>query len=214
MINFFIINNEIFSNLLIISILSFLVRQSLIITGQYWVYGNNQLLTFLILPVITYLVTTVISGNIALSLGMVGALSIVRFRTPIRSSLELTIIFALITIGIAGYVEINVSIILSFIVILCTLIVFILKKSHILSSYNILKLDNSYEESKYYIEIVINERLEEIEENNQLANISFSDHDNLWNYRLVFNDKKSLKLFKNDIINKYSEIKSINVNFH
>ena len=58
------------------------------------------------------------------------------------SSLELTIIFALITIGIAGYVEINVSIILSFIVILCTLIVFVLKKSHILSFYNILKLDN------------------------------------------------------------------------
>ena len=42
-----------------------------------------------------------IAGNIALSLGMIGALSIVRFRNPVKSPFELTVFFGLITIGIA-----------------------------------------------------------------------------------------------------------------
>ena len=48
-----------------------------------------------LLPAITFVITKVIAGNIALSLGMIGALSIVRFRNPVKSSLELTIYFLL-----------------------------------------------------------------------------------------------------------------------
>ena len=47
-----------------------------------------------------------ITGNIALSLGMVGALSIVRFRNPVRSPLELSVYFGAITMGIACSVNI------------------------------------------------------------------------------------------------------------
>ena len=60
----------------------------------------TSFLTFVLLPPIGYLITEVISSNIALSLGMVGALSIVRFRTPVKSPLELVNYFMLITIGI------------------------------------------------------------------------------------------------------------------
>ena len=42
-----------------------------------------------------------IAGNLGLSLGMIGALSIVRFRTPVKSPLELVIYFVLIVIGIS-----------------------------------------------------------------------------------------------------------------
>ena len=48
-----------------------------------------------------------ISGNIALSLGMVGALSIVRFRNPVRSPLELSVYFGAITMGIAASVSLK-----------------------------------------------------------------------------------------------------------
>ena len=48
-----------------------------------------------------------ISGNIALSLGMVGALSIVRFRNPVRSPLELSTYFGAITMGVAASVSIK-----------------------------------------------------------------------------------------------------------
>ena len=42
-----------------------------------------------------------ISGNLGLSLGMIGALSIVRFRTPVKSPIELVFYFVLIVIGIS-----------------------------------------------------------------------------------------------------------------
>lgn len=73
--------------------------------GQQWITTIAHTSTLVFLPIITYSITSVISGNIALSLGMVGALSIVRFRNPVRSPLELSIYFAAITMGIAASVN-------------------------------------------------------------------------------------------------------------
>ena len=73
--------------------------------GQTWIRTKAHTATLLLLPIITYVITNVISGNIALSLGMVGALSIVRFRNPVRSPLELSVYFGAITMGIAASVS-------------------------------------------------------------------------------------------------------------
>lgn len=75
--------------------------------GQSWVKTKAHTTTLMLLPIITYVITSVISGNIALSLGMVGALSIIRFRNPVRSPLELSTYFASITMGIAASVSIQ-----------------------------------------------------------------------------------------------------------
>lgn len=75
--------------------------------GQRWVVTYAHTFTIVALPVITFVITSVISGNIALSLGMVGALSIVRFRNPVRSPLELCVYFASITMGISASVNIK-----------------------------------------------------------------------------------------------------------
>ena len=69
----------------------FIIRTSLLFTGQSWVKGYHFLITYLLLPNIAFVITTTIANNIALSLGMIGALSIVRFRHPVKSPLELTI---------------------------------------------------------------------------------------------------------------------------
>ena len=83
------------------------------------------------LPVLGFVITTVIGTNIALSLGMVGALSIIRFRTPVRSPFELIIYFALLTMGIATSVNYRYTIILFLALILFKLIYkFISKKIH------------------------------------------------------------------------------------
>ena len=66
---------------------------------QNWLKSSNHLLSFSFLPVVGFLITSVISSNIALSLGMVGALSIIRFRTPVKNPFELVTYFVLITIG-------------------------------------------------------------------------------------------------------------------
>lgn len=77
---------------------------------DYFATGNNQILVFSLLPVTGFVITSAISNNIALSLGMVGALSIVRFRTPIKNPLELVIYFYLITIGIVTNVNPNIAV--------------------------------------------------------------------------------------------------------
>ena len=60
---------------------------------------------FIILSVTTCIIITIVKSSLALSLGLVGALSIVRFRHPVKSALELIIYFNLITIGIASSVN-------------------------------------------------------------------------------------------------------------
>ena len=85
--------------------LGLMFRVTLQIFGQSWVRTKAHTATLLLLPIITYVITNVISGNIALSLGMVGALSIVRFRNPVRSPLELSVYFGAITMGIAASVS-------------------------------------------------------------------------------------------------------------
>jgi len=58
----------------------------------------------LVLPALcltTLLVITVVKSSLALSLGLVGALSIVRFRTPIKEPEELAYIFLAIAIGLS-----------------------------------------------------------------------------------------------------------------
>ena len=62
----------------------FIIRQSLVIVGQRWANTYHHLGTYLLLPNIALLITSVIKDDIALSLGMIGALSIVRFRAAIK----------------------------------------------------------------------------------------------------------------------------------
>ena len=53
------------------------------------------------LALTTTVIITIVKSSLALSLGLVGALSIVRFRTPIKEPEELTYIFLSIGIGLA-----------------------------------------------------------------------------------------------------------------
>ncbi len=79
---------------------------SLLITWYYIKFGNslsNRTHFAAILPVltlITLLVISVVKSSLALSLGLVGALSIVRFRTAIKDPEELIFLFFAIAIGL------------------------------------------------------------------------------------------------------------------
>ena len=64
------------------------------------IYSKKFGVTLIVLTVMTGTVMTVIGNNIALSLGMVGALSIVRFRTAIKDSRDTVYIFWTIIVGI------------------------------------------------------------------------------------------------------------------
>ncbi|MEG0641703.1 MAG: DUF4956 domain-containing protein [Clostridium sp.] len=65
------------------------------------VYSRNFNLSLIMISLITTIVIMVIGSNIALSLGMVGALSIVRFRTAIKDPRDTAFIFWSIGAGLA-----------------------------------------------------------------------------------------------------------------
>ncbi len=63
-------------------------------------YSSSFGLTLVALTMITTLVILAVTSNVVLSLGMVGALSIVRFRTAIKEPLEIAFLFWAIAVGI------------------------------------------------------------------------------------------------------------------
>jgi hypothetical protein len=105
--NIILDNTDKLTNIVLMITISLYLRMLLQIVGQTWVKTIAHTSTLLLLPILTYVITSVISGNIALSLGMVGALSIVRFRNPVRSPLELSVYFGAITLGITAAVSIK-----------------------------------------------------------------------------------------------------------
>ena len=97
--------NSIADQKLLIFIMSALLGISLnyiySFAGFRWVDSLGQKILFLLMAPAMTVIAWTISGNLGLSLGMIGALSIVRFRTPIKSPLELVVYFVLIVIGIS-----------------------------------------------------------------------------------------------------------------
>ena len=66
------------------------------------IYSRAFAITLVGMTLLTAMVTLAISTNIVISLGMVGALSIVRFRTAVKDPLDLLYLFWAITTGIAS----------------------------------------------------------------------------------------------------------------
>ena len=64
------------------------------------VYSRTMPMTFVLLAMITAMIIRTINSNLSLSLGMVGALSIVRFRTAIKDPVDTAFMFWAITAGI------------------------------------------------------------------------------------------------------------------
>ena len=80
-------------------------------TYQGVLYQRSFNISLVLASTVTALIIMTISGNLILSLGMVGALSIVRFRTPIKDSMDLIFLFWAIAAGIAngvGYYNIAI----------------------------------------------------------------------------------------------------------
>ena len=79
-------------------------------------YSRNFTGCLMMLSMVTALVIMVVSSNVVLSMGMVGALSIVRFRTAIKDPIDLMFLFWAIAIGIiCGVGMAEIAIILSLI---------------------------------------------------------------------------------------------------
>ncbi len=99
-------------------------------TYQGVMYSSSFGVTLVALTMITTVVILAVTSNVVLSLGMVGALSIVRFRTAIKEPLDIAFLFWSIAVGIvlaAGMIPLAVA---GSVIIGIILLVFVNKKSH------------------------------------------------------------------------------------
>ncbi|MDE7222973.1 MAG: DUF4956 domain-containing protein [Acetatifactor sp.] len=99
-------------------------------TYQGVMYSSSFGVTLIALTLITTVVILAVTSNVVLSLGMVGALSIVRFRTAIKEPLDIAFLFWSIAVGIvlaAGMIPLAV---IGSVIIGIILLVFVNRKSH------------------------------------------------------------------------------------
>lgn len=92
--------NQILLNLGVATFIGVCIYVSYYISHIGTVYSKKFNVSLVMLTILTAMVMTVIGNNVALSLGMVGALSIVRFRTAIKDSRDTAYIFWTIIVGI------------------------------------------------------------------------------------------------------------------
>ncbi len=110
-------------------------------------YSSSFGVTLVALTMITALVILAVTSNVVLSLGMVGALSIVRFRAAIKEPLEIAFLFWSIAVGIvlaAGMIPLAV---IGSIIIGLVLIIFVNRKSHFNPYIVVINCENHESES-------------------------------------------------------------------
>ena len=164
--------------------------------------------TFIPLAIITTLVITVIKFSLALSLGLVGALSIVRFRAAIKEPEELVFLFFVIAIGLANGANQFLLSIFSTIIIIFILLVrniyFSKTDKNFSSDSNILNI-SILNNNKKNIDEIINELKTEFKYLKlKSANINKNSSDYIFWYEASDNTEILLK--------KFSELSDENLN--
>ena len=189
-------------------VISLSFRFILEIFGQKWIRTTSNTATLILLPIVTFVITKVIQGNIALSLGMVGALSIVRFRNPVRSPLELTVYFSAITMGIAASVSLKSTLLLGiafYISIILLYLIFLISNRFFKREF----LISSFSEGNQLctLEVITSSRINLLDESKSLKSLSYLNNGET-EYLLACNDfvvlkELALNLDKNKSVIKY-----------
>ena len=207
MLDFLLSNTDRLLVILMLIIVSAITIANVALHQQNWIKTFSGSMTLILLPIITFSITSVISGNIALSLGMIGALSIVRFRNPVRSSFELVIFFFMISLGICAAVDlrwvfvlgISINAIIFSIYIINTILTTWLKKPLFLKSF-------AEGNSINTLEITSHKAIDKMASSPLL--ISHNYIDEVHNYRLASSNAEILKVLSQEY-STHSDVKGI-----
>ena len=145
-----------------------------------------------ILSSIVFIVILVVKSSLALSLGLVGALSIVRFRTPIKEPEELVYLFLAIAIGLGCAA--NYTLITAIITIIILLLIYLfLSNKENLRGVNEYSLNLSWNDKK----IDLNNIFEVLDDSSSLS---------LLRYSVNQETNNAIFLIETDNINSINEI--------
>ena len=195
------------------AILAFLIKLTYVKISKSLNDKEHFSETFVPLAIITTLVITVVKFSLALSLGLVGALSIVRFRAAIKEPEELVYLFFIIGVGLAaGANQFFIAIIATIITILILFLRKIYndrvgKTDYIDTSTNILQIQITGQNEDS--EKIINH----IKKNVNYLNLkSFSSENELKQFNFWFDiENKKLNLLLKDIEKITTDNKSIKI---
>lgn len=159
------------------------------------VYNKNISLTIIMLSLVTSLIIRTINANLSLSLGMVGALSIVRFRTAIKEPLDTGFMFWAITAGIMSGAGLYAIALLGSLIL--GLLFYLAYSLNVKAKGQYLLVIN-YRENR---EDEVNEKLDEIK-NKRLKNKTINSNEVEVTYEVVLDDI--------GFINKIKKINGVN----
>ena len=188
------------------------VRFALGYAKQTWAMTYHHTMSYALLPVVTMIITVLISGNIALSLGMIGALSIVRFRNPVKNPFELVIFFALITIGIGFATNFILGLTLTVVTILLIVIAKIYEDILKKKGKNIFSLSFEEGSTVNVMEIKSSLPVQELDKSRHLVQSFSMKNPTSYNYRLACSDKNEINNLKKNIENN-KDIESIEMRY-
>ena len=191
-------SSEFFISLALTAITAYILKTVYVRFGQALsnrsIFGN----TFVPIAMTTMVIITIVKSSLALSLGLVGALSIVRFRAAIKEPEELVYLFICIAIGLGyGANQINVTII-GFIMIVIA-VALIRKSAFKVEKSNVMYLTIS-KKSKTRLDI---EKILEVLEKNSfeidLKRLDESPSTNEASFVTTFQDKAQLLQLRDDL---------------
>ena len=197
-------------NLFIVGILSYFIKLLYIRFSTTLSNREEFSKNFVILGITTCIVITVVKNSLALSLGLVGALSIVRFRAAIKEPEELVYLFLIIATGLgagAGQIKITVyGILFSGIIIFFNSLLRTkeITKSGVLNLGIITKKRiNEFETNK--ILAIVQKNIKEL----KFVSLSSTDENTTINLNIKAKDTKQLSRLTNQINKNYPNTKVI-----
>ncbi len=111
-------------------------------------YSKSLAFSFVLIALVTTLVIMAVSSNVMLSLGMVGALSIVRFRAAIKEPVDIAFLFWAIAVGIVNGAGMFGIAVLGSAVIAAAILIFANVKSNIQPYVLVVSLTEDFDEAK------------------------------------------------------------------
>tara|TARA_B110000008_G_C16861260_1_gene520849 strand:+ start:182 stop:823 length:642 start_codon:yes stop_codon:yes gene_type:complete len=212
MINFFENNQELILSIVLAMLSGLSIRVMLSLVRQKWASTYHHTMSYTLLPVITFVITKVITGNIALSLGMIGALSIVRFRNPVKNPFELVMFFALITIGISMSVNMVFGLLLAIVINLTILASYLIEIFAKKFNFHIFSFSFEEGNSNNIIEIQSNKEIKKLHDSHLLLQYVLDKKSMNFYYRLASKSREDINKIHNEF-KDHNEVLNIEVKF-
>ncbi len=198
--------------LIVLLSLLFCIISSFILMYVYRSKANSlsskiQISTIIpLLSNITFLVILIVKSSLALSLGLVGALSVIRFRTPVKEPEDLAFLFFAIALGI-GYGALQIYSTSIIFIILIIIIWFFLseRKKDLGKNFNLIIECNSSKNQEYIDKILITLKkdCQEVE----MIKIEKQENIIILFFKVSFDETKNFKILIDNFEQNFKEIK-------